>query len=70
MLSRVLGVMPGVIDTLKTARNGIDQLGENLGQMLGETISKKVGLSTTETTNVRDVHSKTIDQLKQKQESD
>lgn len=69
VLSRVLGVMLGVIDTVKTARNGIDQLGENLGQMLGETISKKVGLSTTETTDVRDVHSKTIDQLKQKQET-
>lgn len=68
VLSRVLGVVPVVTSTVQTVRNGIDQLGENLGQVLGETVSRKVGLSPTETTDVREVHSKAIERFKQKQE--
>ena len=68
VLSRVLGVVPVVTSTVQTVRNGIDQLGENLGQVLGETVSRKVGLSPTETTDVREVHSKAIERFRQKQE--
>lgn len=68
VLSRVLGAVPVVTSTVQTVRNGIDQLGENLGQVLGETVSRKVGLSPTETTDVREVHSKAIERFRQKQE--
>lgn len=68
VLSRVLGAVPVVTSTVQTVRNGIDQLGENLGQVLGETVSRKVGLSPSETTDVREVHSKAIERFKQKQE--